>query len=225
MMPSKGTLKTLLAGRAALASGILLTVSALVCAALALPAHGGTDEGFGQASAEKKKVFTEEDLKVEKLDGKWSVQCAPDPKQADDFSVPVYVKGTNMFWGTGKYLGRAKVPEVMLENRGPRPTQAMQLRWAVVGVDDPETILLEGVTPSFEAEVEPFTSALVDTPEIYFNKILKPLRKEDGLNGQFRLLVGVQEVRFSDGTTWQQTQRLAFSKTSYLHGGPEARAR
>lgn len=197
----------------------LLLALVAVCGFVAATARSSAtgparaDNSSGQTPGEKKKVFTDEDLKVEKLNGKWSAQCVPDPKQAEDFSVPVYVKGTNLFWGTGKYLGRMKVPEVMLENRSQRLAQSVQLKWAIVGVDEPDVVLLEGTTPLFETRVEPFTASLVDIPEIYFNKILKPLRKNDELNGSFRLLVGVEEVRFSDGTVWQPPKVAASSRT------------
>lgn len=207
-------MKTSSSVRSKLLSGILLTTFALLCAAWAATGPAKADSSSGQTSGEKKKVFTDEDLKVEKLNGKWNAQCAPDPKQAEDFSVPVYVKGTNMFWGTGKHLGRMKVSEVMLENRSQRLAQSVQLGWVIVSVDEPDVILLEGATALFETRVEPFTTALVDIPEIYFNKILKPLRKGDELNGRFRLLVGVREVRFSDGTAWQPPKPSAFSRPS-----------
>jgi putative transposon-encoded protein len=199
----RNNMKTSSAIRRNLIPGTLLTSLALLCAAWAAPGPAKADYSPDQTPGEKKKVFTDEDLKVEKLNGKWNAQCAPDPKQAEDPSVPVYVKGTNVFWGTGKYLGRMKVSEVMLENRSQQPAQSVQLRWVIVSVDEPDVILLEGTTASFEARVEPFTTALVDIPEIYLNKILKPLRKSDELNGRFRLLVGIQEARFSDGAVWQ----------------------
>jgi hypothetical protein len=208
----RNNIKTSSAIRRNLIPGILLTSLSLLCAAWAAPGPAKADHGPDQTPGEKKKVFTDEDLKVEKLNGKWNAQCAPDPKQAEDPSVPVYVKGTNVFWGTGKYLGRMKVSEVMLENRSQRPAQSVQLRWVIVSVDEPDVTLLEGTTAPFEARVEPFTTALVDIPEIYLNKILKPLRKSDELNGRFRLLVGIQEARFSDGAVWQPPAAVTSSR-------------
>lgn len=164
---------------------------------------------------EKKKVFTDEDLKVDTFKGKWRAQCLYDANQIYDPSVPVYVKAINMFWGIDKYLGRMKVPEVTLENRSYRVTQSVQLRWVLVSVEDPEVVLLKGLTPFFEAQVNPESSSSVDIPEIYFNKILKPLVKNGELNGHFRLVIGVQEVRFSDGQVWQAAQPVSSMKTSY----------
>lgn len=170
---------------------LLLTLALLSSAADALP-------NPVQNGEKRRMYFGDEDLKVEKLSGKWRIQSMYDASQLSDPPVPVHVKTISMYWGTGKYLGLAKVPEVTLENRGNRATRMVQLRWQIVSVNDPEVTLLEGFTPFFKAEIEPFSANRLDIPEIYFNKILKPLVKEGELNGHFRLILGVQEVRFSD---------------------------
>ena len=180
-------------------AGIRLIVLVLLYAAAAVPISAQTDGNAGQADKGRKEIFTDDDLKVEILKGRWSALSSFDEKQLNDLSVPVYVKGINMFWGRGKYIGRMKIPEVVLENRSPRQTSAVQLRWTIASQDNPDAILLEGVTPLFDARINPYSRARVDIPEIYFNKILKPLRKDGELNGQFKLVLGVQEVRFTDG--------------------------
>lgn len=166
----------------------------------------------------EKKVFTDEDLTVEKLGGRWGAQTALDLKQAYDPTVPVFVKFLNTFYGKDKYLGLIKVSEAELENRSSRLTRAAQLRWIIVSVDNPEAVVLEGLTPFFEVQIEPYSVKRMDIPEIYFNKIVKPLLKDGEISGHLRLVVGVQEVRFADGTAWQRTQQAALLRDSYQQG-------
>lgn len=206
-------MKTSCVNRKGLAAYALSIVFASVCLASDAPPPTQAGALVGQA-AQGKEVFTGEDLEVEVLKGRWSAQSDFDEKQLNDPSVPVYVKGINMFWGKGKYLGRMKIPEVVLENRSARQTSSVRLKWAVVSQDAPDAVLLQGATPLFDARINPYTAARVDIPEIYFNKILKPLRKEGELNGRFRLVLGVQEVRFSDGQQWHPPQTASFMPAS-----------
>jgi hypothetical protein len=175
-----------------------------------------------QDGREKKERFTDEDLKVDVIKGRWSAQSDLDEKQFNDPSVPVYVKGINMFWGRGKFLGRMKIPEVILENRSPRQSSSVRLKWTITSQDEPDVVLLEGVTPLFEARINSYSAARVDVPEIYFNKILKPLRKEEELNGRFRLVLGVHEVQFSDGQQWPLLQAASFVAISYAKRPPDS---
>jgi hypothetical protein len=165
---------------------------------------------------EKKKVFTEEDERVEQIPGKWRLIYNLDMQQASDYSVPVIVSEITTSTGQGKYAGRMKVTEAKLQNRVQKTTRSVQLRWAIVMHEDPNTILLEGVMPPLEIHLEANSvPLLVDIPHIYFNKIVRPLLKNGEINGVFQLIVGVQEVHFADGTTWQRTQQSAFLRASF----------
>jgi hypothetical protein len=208
-------MKTSSSSRNSLTIGVLLTILAQLCVASTAPHPARADGIVRQDGREKKEHFTDEDLKVEVIKGRWSALSTFDEKQLNDPSVPVYVKGINMFWGRGKFLGRMKIPEVVLENRSPQQASSVRLRWTVTTQDDPDVVLLEGVTPLFEARINPYSAARVDIPEIYFNKILKPLRKEEELNGRFRLVLGVQEVQFSDGQQWPLSQAASYMAISY----------
>lgn len=200
-------MKTSCGNRKGLAAGILSIAFASLCLASEALTPAQVDVR-GRPAGQAKEVFTEDDLKVEVIKGRWSAQSDFDETQFNDPSVPVYVKGVNMFWGKGKYLGRMKIPEVVLENRAGQQTLSVRLRWVVVSQDAPDAVLLEGVTPLFDARINPHDAARVDIPEIYFNKILKPLRKEGELSGRFRLVLRVQEVRFSDGQQWSRSSQF-----------------
>jgi hypothetical protein len=169
----------------------------------------------GQAGKVKKEVFTDEDLKVEKVEGKWMLGTVVDIKQAFDPSVPVVVAYINTFYGQGQHLRRVKIAEAKIENRSQKVLESVQLRWTIANNDEPDTILLEGVMPLIEVRIEPFSPPqLVNSPPIYFNKIVRPLLKGGELNTHVLLTVGIEEARFADGTTWQRTRQAAFLKTS-----------
>lgn len=185
-----------------LASAILLALLTLLIQPLAL-SNTTQDKG-------KKQVFTDEDEKVEKIPGKWRLASGLDMQQASDYSVPVIVRGINTSSGQGKYAGRVKITEAELENRVQKTTRSIQLRWAIVMHEEPNTILLEGLVPFMEVQIEANSAPLrVDIPHIYFNKIVRPLLKDGEISGHLRLVVGAQEVRFTDGTIWRRTQQSA----------------
>ena len=177
-----------------------LALAALAALACAVAAQNGPSQ------YPKATPFTEEDLKVGKLPGLWGVGPAFDHSQLNDPAAPVVVKGINMISGdpTTEYIGLVKLQGADLENRGAKPTSRVQLRWALVRRDEPEKIVLEGVTPSFEARVAAGESLKTDTPPIFFNRIVQPLLVEGQLQGKFDLLVGVNEVAFEDGSVWRR---------------------
>jgi hypothetical protein len=190
--------------------GTLLAVFALLCASAAAPNTVHT-----QDIKEKKKVFTDEDLKLEKIRGKWTLQTGPDFMQANDPSAPVVITYVNMFFGHGKYAGLVKILEAKIENRSPKLTRSVQLRWLIVSPEEPETVLLEGLIPFPEVRVEANSTSLVDIPPVYFNKLVRPLLKDGELTGTFRLMVGIQEVRFADGTVWDRSRQAASLKAAF----------
>ena len=193
-----------------LVSGVLLM--ALVLSGAAYAASNVRSNNTNQDNEEKKKeVFTDEDLKVEKVPGKWMLVSSVDLNQANDYSVPVIIAAIKTVYGQGKYLGRIKMVEAKIENRSQKLIQSIQIRWSIVRHEEPDTVLLEGLMPLMEVQIEPFSSPpVVDIPPIYFNKIVKPLLKDGELNGHLRLIVGINEVRFADGTAWRRTQQTAF---------------
>jgi hypothetical protein len=175
----------------------LAALAALACAAVARQ---------GPSQYPKATPFTDEDLKAGKLSGPGAVGPGFDNSQLNDPSVPVVVKGINMISGdpTTKFIGLVKLQGADLENRGAKATSRVQLRWALVNRDEPEKVLLEGVTPYFDARVGAGESLKTDTPPIFFNRIVQPLLVEGRLEGRFDLRVGVGEVAFEDGTVWRR---------------------
>lgn len=58
---------------------------------------------------------------------------------------------------------------------------------------------------------------MIDAPRISFTEIAKPLRKEGELNGDFMIVVAVEEVQFADGSRWRRAEPAAF-----LRPGPSS---
>ena len=211
------TSKTSFGNRNRLTAGILLMVLAPLCVGSTAP-PAQSDGAVKQDGQEKKEYFNDEDLKVEKVAGKWFLATGVDTKQAFDSSVPVIVSGILTVYGRGKHLGRIKILNVVIENRSQKVLQSVQLRWTIANFDEPDTALLEGVTPFIPARIEPFNSPflLEQLEPLYFNKIVRPLLRDGELNSHVIIRVGVQEARFADGTVWQRTPQAALLKTSFV---------
>lgn len=205
--------------------GVLLAVALLSCAAWAAPGSAQTGDAplsthtrydAAQADKAKKEYFNEEDLKVEQVPGKWILVSSTDLKQSQYYSTPVVLTGIKTVYGRGKYLGRVKMVEAKIENRGQQPTQEIQFRWSIVLHEEPDNVLLEGLMPPAQLRIEPFSGPqIVDIPPIYFNKLVKPLLKDGEIGGTLRSIVGIQEVRYADGTVWQRTPQVALRKASF----------
>ncbi|HEX8500753.1 MAG TPA: hypothetical protein VF659_09190 [Pyrinomonadaceae bacterium] len=151
------------------------------------------------------KEFDADDLKVKeqkKPRGQWDVSIATDQEQFYDVSVPVVVSIVQSLSGQGKYAGVVKVKRLEIKNRSSRAVNSVQLRWKIFSFDDPSKVLLEGATPfvNFWAEAE--SAKVVEIPTIYPVHLFHPLARDGELKGQFKLTIGVQEVRFADGTFW-----------------------
>lgn len=194
---------------------ISLTVLFLVGIVLTLGFAASTAQMPDQGK--KKKVFADDDLKEGKVRGIWQVVTDFDQSQLDDPAVPVVVDAIKMSSGHSKYAGLMKIDEVGVKNRGPKAVKSLQLRWAFVAFNEPDGALLEGYTPLFDVKLEANASRRFDIPAIFFNREIKRLTKGGELHGDFYLRVGVQEVRFADGSLWQRRTPGGAVKSKYLN--------
>lgn len=222
-------MKTLRSIRNIVMSVTLLAATLLSYTASPSPASAQADQDKVRDEKVKKEYFTDEDLKVEKVPGRWMFGTMLDVKQSQDYSVPAIVAAIKTVYGQGKYLGRIKLVEAKIQNRSQSVLEAVQLRWAIANKEEPDTVLLEGVTPVLAVRIEPFIEpTLTDIPPINFNKLVKPLLKNGELNDHVLLTVSVQAARFADGTVWQRSQQSAsaralFQKASYSNASLNAR--
>lgn len=193
--------------RTLLSAATLLTTTIFFIGAVAPPAAAQKNG--------KKPLFTDEDLTVQRARGRGKVGTGVDLRQANDPSAPLVVKLINTYYGGGQHTGRIKILEAKIENRDQKVTQSIQLRWTLVKKAEPDKVLLEGVTPFFDVQIAPYDAPLVDIPPIYYNKIVRPLLKNGLMDEDIRVSVGVQEVRFEDGTRWQRVAHAAFIRAAF----------
>jgi hypothetical protein len=195
---------------------IIFTVFALVAAFApaagafsSVKAWGGGGGGAQRppftSDEELKKQFNDDDLKAkdDKPGGKWGYSTLLDSKK-DDPSVPAYVRGIELLSGGGKYQGVNKIKRVEVTNRTSQAIVSVQVRVEVVSLDEPEKILLEDTFPFASASIEPNASRVVEVQALYPPRLLKTLAGDGELNGKFGIRIGVQAVRFADGTFWSR---------------------
>lgn len=153
------------------------------------------------------KEFGDDDLKVKeqkKPRGQWNFSIATDQEQFYDDSMPVVVSIVQSLSGQGKYAGVVKVKRLEIKNRSSRAINSVQLRWKIFSFDDPSKLLLEGTTPFVNFWAEADSAKVIEIPTIYPVHLFHPLAKDGELKGHFMLSIGVQEVRFSDGSLWRR---------------------
>lgn len=154
---------------------------------------------------ELKKDFDDDDLRAkdDKPGGTWRYATLLDSKK-DDPSVPVYVSGIQLLSGGGKYQFINKIKRVEVTNRSSQAIVSVQVRVEMVKLDEPEKILLEDALPFANASIAPNASQVVEIQTLYPPRMLKALAKDGELYGDFGIRMGVQEVRFTDGTFWRR---------------------
>lgn len=160
------------------------------------------------------KEFDDGDLKVkgEKPRGKWAFATVLDMSQFGSSSLPVAVSGIQSLSGGGRHLGITKIKRVELINRSPKIVNSVQLRWTLTPLDDPEKVLSEGATQFANIWVEASSSKVVEIPTLYPALLLKSLAKDGVLDGRFKITIGVQEARFTDGSFWRRQEIAAYLK-------------
>ncbi len=163
------------------------------------------------------KEFNDDDLKVkgDQPGGKWRYSTLLDSKMNDSL-VPAYVSGIQLLSGARKHAGVTKLKRVQIKNRSSQTIVSVQVRVEVVYFDEPEKILLEDTFPLVNVSIAPDAYQLVEIQTLYPAKMLKALAKEGNLYGHFGIRMGVQEVRFADGSFWRRPESLALLKSPYL---------
>jgi hypothetical protein len=178
-------------------------------------AGGGSGQGNQRpphpSDEELKKDFNDDDLKTkdDKPTGKWSYTTLLDSK-LDDPSVPAYVRGIQIVSGGGKYQGINKIKRVQVANRTSLTIVSVQVRVEVVYKDEPDKVLLEEVLPFVNAPIAPDTSEVVEIKTLYPPRLLKALARGGELNGHFAIRIGVEAVRFADGSLWRRQEPAAY---------------
>ncbi|MCM3902847.1 MAG: hypothetical protein ND866_14170 [Pyrinomonadaceae bacterium] len=145
-------------------------------------------------------------------EGNWSADVIPDTWQARDAQIPVVVAMAGSIQGRIGHRG-VRLGCGLLKNRTLNPVAAVQLRWIIARRQDratiaqqgftPNTALLSGHTPYIELQIPKENMRRTDFAVINFVEIVRPLLRGGSLNGEYVIYVGVDEVRFEDGSQWK----------------------
>ena len=201
------------------------TIPSTIFFLLALVAVCGFTAGSGPSSAEAsvgngrgsqippefnpnpEKEFNDDDLKVKdqkKPRGAWDISIGIDKEQFHDHSVPVAVSIVQTMSGRGKYTGVVKVKRLEITNRSAKAVNSVQLRWEITSLDDPAKVLLEDTLPFVNFWADADSAKVIEIPTIYPVLLFNTLAKDGELNGEFKLMIGVQEARFEDDSLWRR---------------------
>lgn len=145
-------------------------------------------------------------------EGNWSASVMPDIWQSKDAQIPVVVAMAGAIQGRAGHRG-VRLGCGLLKNHSLKPVAAVRLRWIIARRQDrteierqgytPDKALLAGYTPYIELQIPKENSRRADFSVINFVQIIQPLVKSGLLNGDYLIYVGVDEVRFADGSVWQ----------------------
>jgi len=174
--------------------------------ALAL-AHRGNGRLLAVTDARRKQVY-------------WALYDE-DGRRVDgpEVSAPTEVPGNvDRVVGAGAIQGPAhrrgmRLGCGVLRNRSFQPVTAIQLRWVLVRNQDraliaqegftPKTVLVEGHTHYIDLSIPGESLRRTDFSVISFADATRALQKEDLLEGDYILYVGLNEVRFADESVWK----------------------
>jgi hypothetical protein len=145
-------------------------------------------------------------------EGTWSADIMPDTWQAKDDRIPVVVAGAGSIQGRTGHRGM-RLGCGLLKNHSLKPVTAVQLRWVLARRQDrvaieqrgyrPSTVLLSGHTQYIELHIQKESMRRTDFSVISFAQIVQPLMENGSLSGEYLIYVGVDQVRFEDGSQWK----------------------
>jgi hypothetical protein len=190
---------------------IVVAVTAGIVQSSATAGGGSGQRPQFPSDEELKKDFNDEDLKAkdDKPGGKWGYATQLDDNQMNDPSVPAYVSGIQLVSGGGKYQGINKIKRVQVRNSSSKTIVLVQVWVEVSSFNEPEKVLLADELPFANASAAPDSSQVVEIKPLYPPRLLKALAKGGELNGNFVIRMGVQAVRFGDGSFWKRSEPAA----------------
>lgn len=99
------------------------------------------------------------------------------------------------------------IKQVKVKNRTNKNIISFKFRWFVYQDQDPNTILLEGLSSLVKVPVVGGEVKTIDFPIVKFSKIHKPLLKYGMLEGVYRLEVMAGEINYEDGSRWKYEKK------------------
>lgn len=188
-------------------------------------AVGGQKRPQMPSDEELRKDFNDDDLKAkdDSLVCKCRYATLLDSKQRSDPRVPAYVSGVQLLSGGGKYQGVHKIKRVQVTNRTSLTVVSVQVRVEVSYLNEPDKVLLEDTFPFADASIAPNDSEMVEIKTLYPPRLLKAVARGGELNGDFRIRISMEAVRFEDGSFWRRPAPAALLISPYPDQSPSLR--
>jgi hypothetical protein len=95
------------------------------------------------------------------------------------------------------------VKTAKVKNRTDKNITSFKFRWFIFQEQNPDAILLEGLSPLVEIPLVAGEIKTIDFPIVKFNKIYKPLEKNGMLSGHYEMEIMAGEINYEDGSTWK----------------------
>ncbi|HEX8651077.1 MAG TPA: hypothetical protein VF708_09550 [Pyrinomonadaceae bacterium] len=131
--------------------------------------------------------------------GHWALSSGP---YSGSESLPLCVFSATTDSELGLLIKRARV-----KNRTNKNIASFKFRWFIFQEQNPDAILLEGLSPLVEIRLVAGEVKTIDFPIVKFNKIYKPLEKNGILSGDYRLEIMAGEINYDDGSTWKYKKK------------------
>ena len=175
-----------------------IALSLIVLAIMALAAIG-----VSQIRRESVQQAGEDTLdEIRRLRGRREIVTVFDRRQIWNESVPVVVVATMTSSERGWHVRGGSI-----RNRSPRTVEGVSLRWTVTPFDQPNVVLNDGVTGRISVNVPPGERRALRFPDMNFRRILRPLVRNETLEGRFLITIRVTEAYFTDGSQWAEVMR------------------
>lgn len=142
---------------------------------------------------------------------KFIISPLPDSEQYNNPSVPVVVVRTVSGIGESEEKKKAiLIKEVIVENRSSKSVASITLSWKVSPINDRLTHLNRGILkPHVLSELHKKLLAgnrqTLKTTHPSIKQMLSDIPNLESMGNEFAILMGVDEVVFSDGTTWKES--------------------
>lgn len=142
---------------------------------------------------------------------KFIISPLPDSEQYNNPSVPVVVVRTVSGIGESEEKKKAiLIKEVIVENRSSKSVASITLSWKVSPINDRLTHLNRGILkPHVLSELQKKLLAgnrqTLKTTHPSIKQMLSDIPNLESMGNEFAILMGVDEVVFSDGTTWKES--------------------
>ncbi len=131
--------------------------------------------------------------------GDWKLSSGP---YSGSESFPLFVIAARTDGEQGLLIDWVKV-----KNRTDKDITSFKFRWFIFQDQDPDHILLEGLSPLVEVPLVAGEVKAIDFPVVKFVKIYKPLERNGMLSGAYRLEIMAGEINYEDGSTWRYSKK------------------